>query len=79
MPSLLEHRHFLARTPAEKLAYCMQFCDLSCKYASFPKSDAVDGAGSCRTFVALHCSLKNLLVHKNLPCPDKVLKKQEKR
>lgn len=49
----------------------MKFCDLDCKYASFPKSDAVDGSRSCRTFVALHCKLKKKLVHKNLACGDK--------
>ncbi len=49
----------------------MHFCDLECVYARFPQSDAVDGARSCRTFVALECSLKKRLVHKNLPCPDK--------
>jgi hypothetical protein len=47
----------------------MEFCDLECKYARFPKSDAVDGSRSCRTFIALQ------LVHKNLPCKDKVTKK----
>ncbi len=50
----------------------MDFCDLECKYASFPKEDAVDGSGSCRTFVALYCKKKKSYVHKNLPCPDKV-------
>ena len=54
----------------------MDFCDLECKYASFPKEDAVDGSRSCRTFVALYCSKKKSYVHKNLPCKDKVPKKQ---
>ena len=31
------------------------FCDMRCQYASFPKENAVDGAGSCRTFAALWC------------------------
>jgi hypothetical protein len=53
----------------------MEFCDLECKYAKFPKSDAVDGSRSCRTFIALYCRLKKTLVHKNLPCKDKVNKK----
>ena len=48
----------------------MDFCDLICKYASFPSSDAVDGSRSCRTFVALYCKRRSL-VHKNLPCGDK--------
>jgi hypothetical protein len=49
----------------------VEFCDLDCKYASFPKSEAVDGSGSCRTFIALYCRKKKSLVHKNLPCGDK--------
>jgi len=49
----------------------MDFCDLSCKYASFPTAEAVDGSGSCRTFIALYCMKKISLVHKNLPCGDK--------
>lgn len=36
----------------------MKFFDRGCKYATFPKSDAVDGARSCRTFVALYCKRK---------------------
>ena len=46
----------------------MQWCDLSCEHASFPQTDAVDGAGSCRTFAALFCARLNKLVHKNGPC-----------
>ena len=53
----------------------MDFCDLECKYASFPNEDAVDGSGSCRTFIALYCKKKRSYVHKNLPCPDKVQRK----
>ena len=34
----------------------MDYCDLDCKFASFPKSEAIDGSGSCRTFIALYCS-----------------------
>lgn len=52
------------------------FCDLRCKYARFPKEDAVDGAGSYRTFVALYCKMKKAYVHKNLPCREKVAKKK---
>jgi len=33
----------------------MDFCDLGCKYASFPTSEAADGSYSCRTFIALYC------------------------
>lgn len=50
----------------------MDFCDLNCKYASFPDSSAVDGSRSCRTFIALYCAKRRSLVHKNLPCSDKV-------
>jgi hypothetical protein len=53
----------------------MEFCDLDCKYAKFPQSDAVDGSRSCRTFVALQCTLRKKLVHMNLPCKDKVMRK----
>lgn len=49
----------------------MDFCDLSCKYASFPTSAAVDGSFSCQTFIALYCKKRRSLVHKNLPCGDK--------
>ena len=44
------------------------FCDLRCKYASFPEEDAVDGAKSCRTFVAIYCKKLGKLVPKNAPC-----------
>lgn len=54
----------------------MQFCDLECKYAEFPKDDAVDGSRSCRTFVALYCKKKKSLVHKNAPCKEKKIGKQ---
>ncbi len=58
----------------------MEFCDMECKYAFFPGSDSVDGSRSCQTFVALYCSLKKRLVHKNMPCPEKIeLKKHRRR
>ncbi|MBU0514880.1 MAG: hypothetical protein KJ621_08920 [Proteobacteria bacterium] len=47
----------------------MRFCDLSCPEAEFPKNAGLDGAGSCRTFVALYCRRLDRLVHKNAPCP----------
>ena len=50
------------------------FCDLMCKYAETPKETGVDGSGSCRTFVALYCSVKKSLVHKNMPCRQKAMK-----
>lgn len=46
----------------------MRWCDLSCSEASFPEQDAVDGAGSCRTFTALYCAKLERLVPKNAPC-----------
>ncbi|MHB9074130.1 MAG: hypothetical protein ACYC6G_11465 [Desulfobaccales bacterium] len=46
----------------------MKWCDLSCEAASFPKTEAVDGSGSCRTFAALYCAKLNRLVHKHGPC-----------
>jgi hypothetical protein len=52
----------------------LEFCDLMCKYAKTPKETAVDGTGSCRTFVALYCSRKKSLVHKNMPCSFKKIK-----
>ncbi|MCX5817427.1 MAG: hypothetical protein NTX75_14510 [Proteobacteria bacterium] len=57
----------------------LNFCDLMCKYAEHPKETAVDGAGSCRTFVALYCNLKKSLVHKNMSCKEKALRKEEKK
>lgn len=46
----------------------MKWCDLSCAHASFPRAEAVDGAGSCRTFAALYCARLEKLVHKHGPC-----------
>lgn len=46
----------------------MRWCDLSCPEAGFPKENAVDGAGSCRTFAALYCAKLGRLVAKNAPC-----------
>ncbi|MDY6851255.1 MAG: hypothetical protein SV487_04160 [Thermodesulfobacteriota bacterium] len=48
----------------------MRFCDLNCPFAGFPEEDAMDGAGSCRTFAALYCAKLKRLVHKNGPCQD---------
>jgi len=45
----------------------VQYCDLSCEYAEFPKHLA-DGSGTCRTFIALHCKLLDRLVDKNGIC-----------
>ncbi len=46
----------------------VKWCDLSCEHASFPRTGAVDGSGSCRTFAALYCARLNKLVHKHGPC-----------
>jgi hypothetical protein len=46
----------------------MRFCDLKCPHASFPKEESVDGAGSCRAFVALYCDKLGHLVPKNGRC-----------
>ena len=46
----------------------IDFCDLQCRYAEFPKEEAIDGSGSCRTFVGLYCTLKKMLVAKNKVC-----------
>ena len=45
-----------------------KFCDLKCEYASFPKQENLDGAKSCRTFLALYCSRLDSIVTKNAPC-----------
>jgi hypothetical protein len=57
----------------------LDFCDLMCTYAEIPRETAVDGSGSCRTFIALHCNLKKTLVHKNMPCSQKILRKEDKK
>ena len=46
----------------------MKWCDLSCEHASFPRTEAVDGSGACRTFAALYCARLHKLVHKHGPC-----------
>ena len=55
----------------------IDFCDLRCQYAEFPKSEAIDGSGSCRTFVGLYCALKKSLVMKNKICDSKVYRKEK--
>jgi hypothetical protein len=49
----------------------LNFCDLLCRYAELPKDEDVDGSRSCRTFIALYCTRKKSLVHKNMPCSEK--------
>jgi len=47
------------------------FCDLGCRHASWPQDQALDGAGSCRTFQAVFCEKKERAVYKNAPCLEK--------
>ena len=54
----------------------MSFCDMRCTYATWPEEGA-DGSGSCGTFQAIYCLLKNELVHKNQLCPDRCEAPQE--
>lgn len=49
----------------------MEFCDLTCRHADWPKQEALDGSGSCRTFQGLFCAKKGRLVPKNAPCMEK--------
>ncbi|RJR20735.1 MAG: hypothetical protein C4582_08775 [Desulfobacteraceae bacterium] len=49
----------------------MEFCDLTCRHASWPREEAMDGSGSCMTFKALYCSRKAMHVYKNMPCAEK--------
>lgn len=45
-----------------------RWCDLNCPHASWPEEGAVDGSGTCRTFLALYCSRLRRYVSKNAPC-----------
>ena len=55
------------------------FCDLTCRYARTPEDSAVDGSGSCRTFIALYCEQKKSLVHKNMPCSKRKPRQEQKK
>ncbi|OPX95540.1 MAG: hypothetical protein A4E62_01006 [Syntrophorhabdus sp. PtaU1.Bin002] len=57
----------------------LNFCDLLCKYAQMPKDTGVDGSQSCRTFIALYCTRRKSLVHKNMPCKEKVLRTKARK
>lgn len=46
----------------------IKFCDLHCEFAAFPSEDAIDGSGTCRTFLALWCKQLDKYVTKNAPC-----------
>lgn len=50
------------------------FCDLMCVHAEMPTHTALDGSGSCRTFIAIYCKKRKGLVAKNIPCADKKFK-----
>jgi hypothetical protein len=52
----------------------IDFCDLMCRHAERPREEGLDGSGSCRTFVALYCTLRKSFVHKNLPCSQKAFR-----
>jgi hypothetical protein len=54
----------------------MEFCDLNCEFADWPKGDSLDGSGSCYTFQAIYCEKKERHVQKNMPCPEKKKKKR---
>lgn len=54
----------------------LNFCDLMCRYAETPRDEALDGSGSCRTFVALYCTKKKAVVAKNMPCTTKKIRKK---
>ena len=56
------------RTASPCTSPAMRYCDLSCPHATFPKDSALDGSGSCRTFIALHCDRLGSLVAKNARC-----------
>lgn len=45
-----------------------KWCDLRCEHAEFPARGAVDGSGSCQTFLAIYCKKLDCLVLKNSPC-----------
>ena len=49
----------------------IQFCDLRCEFAEFPKQENLDGSKSCRTFAALYCTKLERIVSKNAPCAVK--------
>jgi hypothetical protein len=58
----------------KKEASTTKFCDLLCEHAKWPNG-LMDGAGTCRTFVAVFCTKKNMTVLKNASCNEKELRK----
>jgi len=53
------------------------FCDLMCRYAELPKAGALDGSGSCRTFIAVYCKRKKTFVPKNMACTQKQVRQKK--
>ena len=45
-----------------------RWCTPQCPHAEWPEDAALDGSRSCRTFIALRCTLHDRLVAKNAPC-----------
>jgi hypothetical protein len=58
----------ILRAMSEEKPEFPRWCDLRCPHAGFPKEEGLDGSGSCRTFLALHCSYLDEVVTKNAPC-----------
>ncbi len=58
------------KTPA------VEFCDLMCRHAEIPKDGALDGSGSCRTFIAVYCRRKKTFVPKNAACGEKQVRRK---
>ena len=52
------------------------FCDFMCRYAELPKAEALDGSGSCRTFIAVYCKRKKTFVPKNIACNQKQVRQK---
>ncbi|MDX9755531.1 MAG: hypothetical protein RBU29_16325 [bacterium] len=46
------------------------WCDMMCPHAEWPQEEALDGSGSCRTFIAVQCTKYNQITAKNGPCLD---------
>ena len=52
----------------------MNYCDMTCKYARFAKRDL---SGACRTWVAIYCNKKKMLVYKNTVCSEYIPRKKD--
>ena len=60
--------------------HILRWCDLTCPDAEFPRDEAVDGAGSCRTFAAIYCRKLGRLTPKNAPCQaEEPARKEDRR